>query len=160
VWRTLVRSGGPQLAQRFGNGFSVPNLQNFRKFYLAFSTRIDALTSFQRPIQYPAGTKSEQLPIQYPRGRELASGELPLPEKSYPADSHSLQGFSSQLSWSHYRALMRVTNIAARDFYEKEASEYGWSVLDPRLRALVSGMVRPPWKPCVARAKASRRLKI
>ncbi len=33
--------------------------------------------------------------------------------------------FNSSLSWSHYRALMRVSNTEARDFYEKEAVECG-----------------------------------
>ena len=37
------------------------------------------------------------------------------------------QGFSPQLSWSHYRALMRVSKPAAREFYEQEAIECGWS---------------------------------
>ena len=30
--------------------------------------------------------------------------------------------FSSLLSWSHYRALMRVDDSAARAFYEREAA--------------------------------------
>lgn len=64
-----------QLTQRYGNGFSVPNLQNFRKFYLAYSTRVIATA-----------------PIQYPAGRELAGSE-------------SVQGFSPQLTWSHYQVL-------------------------------------------------------
>jgi hypothetical protein len=46
--------------------------------------------------------------------------------KSYPTGSESLQGFSPQLSWSHYRALMRVENVEARDFYEREAVAGGW----------------------------------
>jgi len=37
------------------------------------------------------------------------------------------QGFSPHLSWSHYRALLRVENIEARDFYEREGAECGWS---------------------------------
>lgn len=36
------------------------------------------------------------------------------------------RGFSPQLTWSHYRALMRVDNLEARDFYEREAIEGGW----------------------------------
>ena len=39
----------------------------------------------------------------------------------------SSTGFSTQLSWSHYRALMRVKNDKARLFYEKETIECGWS---------------------------------
>lgn len=107
-----------RLTERYGNGFSVPNLQNFRKFYLAFSTRIVPAAQ----IQYPVGTKSEDGRIQYPTGTELI-----LAGKNHPAGDESLQGFSPHLSWSHYRALMRVENVAARDFYEREASECGWS---------------------------------
>jgi predicted nuclease of restriction endonuclease-like (RecB) superfamily len=36
-------------------------------------------------------------------------------------------GFSPQLSWSHYRALMRVPDEKARGFYEQESIECGWS---------------------------------
>jgi predicted nuclease of restriction endonuclease-like (RecB) superfamily len=41
----------------------------------------------------------------------------------YPLGSKS---FSPQLTWSHYRALMRIENKDARDFYEQEAIEGGW----------------------------------
>jgi len=107
-----------RLTQRYGEGFSVPNLQNFRKFYLAYSARVDAAA----PIQYPPGTKSGQGRIQYPSGREwMLSQQMPSACDALPAD------FSPQLTWSHYRALMRVDNRAARDFYEREAIECGWS---------------------------------
>ena len=35
--------------------------------------------------------------------------------------------FNPQLSWSHYRLLMRVADASAREFYEREAAESGWS---------------------------------
>lgn len=108
------------LAQRYGHGFSVPNLQNFRKFYLAYSARVIAAA----PIQYPPGTKSDERQIQHPTGTELSP-----PRKSQPAGDELPQAFSAQLTWSHYRALMRVENVAARDFYEREAAECGWSKL-------------------------------
>jgi predicted nuclease of restriction endonuclease-like (RecB) superfamily len=47
--------------------------------------------------------------------------------KSNLADNELLHGFSPQLSWSHYRALMRVQDVKARLFYEHEAIECGWS---------------------------------
>jgi predicted nuclease of restriction endonuclease-like (RecB) superfamily len=34
----------------------------------------------------------------------------------------------SELTWSHYRALMRVSNAAARSWYVREAAEQGWVV--------------------------------
>ena len=36
------------------------------------------------------------------------------------------QVFSVQLSWSHYRSLMRVEDRKAREFYEREAIAGGW----------------------------------
>lgn len=94
-----------KLTQRFGAGFSVPNLQNFRKFYLSFPDRIS--------IQYPPGTESE--------------GHAALAAIQYPTGSESPQGFSPRLSWSHYRALMRLEDEEARAFYERESVECGWS---------------------------------
>jgi len=52
--------------------------------------------------------------------------ELAVPEKSYPAGSQFAPAFSPQLSWSHYRALMRVEKPEARDFYEREAIAGTW----------------------------------
>ncbi len=35
---------------------------------------------------------------------------------------------SPRLTWSHYLVLLRVDNVQARAWYEKEASDQGWSV--------------------------------
>jgi len=110
VLETLSRA----LAERYGKGFSVTNLKYFRLFYQAFPDRLS--------IRHPPGDELGDTEKVSPLGIEL----LPA-QKNYPAGSESLQGFSPHLSWSHYRALMRVENVAARDFYEREASECGWS---------------------------------
>lgn len=72
-------------------------------------------------ILFPLGRESNLAVNLFPTGREL-----PLLKKSYPAGTESMQGFSSQISWSHYRALMRVDNTKARLFYEREAVAGGW----------------------------------
>jgi predicted nuclease of restriction endonuclease-like (RecB) superfamily len=55
-----------------------------------------------------------------------AGGESVNAQKdSLPATGH-LQCFHPQLSWSHYRALMRIDNIEARDFYERETIAGTW----------------------------------
>jgi predicted nuclease of restriction endonuclease-like (RecB) superfamily len=104
-----------RLTERYGQGFSVPNLKNFRQFFQAYSERCAS-------IGYPVGSQSSGPTILHPEG-----GELIVLPKSYPTGSECQQGFSPQLSWSHYRALMRVTNVDARDFYERETRECGWS---------------------------------
>ena len=68
-----------QLTKHYGSGFSVPNLQNFRKFYLAYISR--SLTGSN--IQYPMGTKSVEGSIQHPLGME-SSGALGHSENSRP----------------------------------------------------------------------------
>ena len=100
-----------RLAVQYGKGFSVTNLKYFRLFYQAYPERLG--------IRHPTGDESE---ITSPAGMELA-----LPSKSYLLGSQLPHGFSPQLTWSHYRALMRVDHIEARDFYEREAVECGWS---------------------------------
>jgi len=94
-----------QLTRKYGQGFSVTNLQNFRKFHQAYALR---LSQIQHPLGIKLGLIDTPPPIQHPAGAE------------------SLMGFSPQLSWSHFRALMRVQNAEARDFYEHEAIAGGW----------------------------------
>ncbi len=71
-------------------------------------------------IRHPAGGEFEALAIQHPAG----TNSYPLPILS-PTGRES--GFHPHLGWSHYRALMRVDDAAARAFYEQEAAECGRS---------------------------------
>lgn len=120
-----------RLTGRYGSGFSPTTLQYFRKFYLAYPGRCSAIPRpmgvesaadhSRQDISRPAGGESLPPLIPAPAGRELTP-----PKKSYPVGSESMRGFSPQLSWSHYRALMRVENVEARDFYEREVIAGGW----------------------------------
>ena len=107
--KKVVEELSVRLTVRYGKGFSLPNLKRFRQFYQVFS---------DRGIGSPLGSQFE-IEKDPHRGAYL--------EKGHPAGDELPQGFSPHLSWSHYRALMRVDNCAARDFYEREASECGWS---------------------------------
>lgn len=112
-----------KLNQRYGSGFSIANVRNFRQFYLIYQNRGDA-------IRYLPGSESK-LPTTHQAGGELPK-HYPMGSEFTQNTSKSLQDplslvFSPQLSWSHYRALMRVDNSEARDFYESEAIECGWS---------------------------------
>ena len=116
-----------RLAERFGRGFSVANLKNFRQFYLIYPDRIE--------IRYPAGSELPTGSIRDPVGSDFAAlGKLAPSAESLAAGvpavvalGDAAPGFSPQLSWSHYRALMRVSDSEARDFYEREAAECGWT---------------------------------
>jgi len=69
-----------RLTAEFGRGFSLPNLRNFRQFYLAFA---------DEAIRYT---------------------------------------LCSELSWSHFRQLMRIAKPEARLWYANETVTQGWSV--------------------------------
>ena len=122
----VVEELSSRLTERYGKGFSVTNLWYFKQFYLAFQNRFQIPhptggESLDLTIPHPVGVESSATSIPSPTGRKLTS-----PQKSSPAGSQLPQGFSPQLSWSHYRALMRVNNLAARDFYERETVAGGW----------------------------------
>jgi hypothetical protein len=72
------------------------------------------------------GDQFPDVSIGRPTGAEFADDELKKPHESDPAGSNFEQSFSPHLSWSHYRALMRVAKVDARDFYERETIECGW----------------------------------
>lgn len=42
-------------------------------------------------------------------------------------DSEKSYALRSQLGWTHYRLIMRVENLKARDYYLHEAAEQGWT---------------------------------
>lgn len=109
----IISTLSRQLTAHYGRGFSKPVLWNFRQFYLSFQNRGVILS--------PSGRESTDHRKISPSGRRTIT------EKSgCRAENVVPSGFSPQLTWSHYRALMRVENKEARDFYEQEAVEGGW----------------------------------
>lgn len=97
------------LSARFGRGFSYPNLNRFRQFYLMFPLKENLstpLTESGPPILSTVSRESGQ-PVQ--PFLETASRRFSLP-------------------WSAYVRLLSVKNENARRFYEAEALRGGWSV--------------------------------
>ena len=103
--QALIARLAQGLTERFGKGYSVTNLSYFRQFYLAYPNR----------IHHPSGGES--------------AGSTP-PEIFHPTGGILDAGFHPNLSWSHYRALMRVSDSEARSFYEAEAVRANWSRRD------------------------------
>lgn len=99
--KQVLKQLSDKLTRKYGKGFSPANLANFKQFYLMFEDRI---VNF-----YPVGINSN-------KGHSM-SGEL-------------INPFNPNISWSHYRALMRVKKEDARLFYEQEIIECGWSKRD------------------------------
>jgi predicted nuclease of restriction endonuclease-like (RecB) superfamily len=100
----LLKNLAQQLKQDYGKGFSYANLKLMRQFYLAFPQLL-------RPDQ-----KGYTLCSLFPNTELLSS-----PEPWQPGQIHP------NLSWSHYRILMRIENLQARSFYEIEALKNNWA---------------------------------
>ena len=114
--KQVIENLAKQLTSHYGKGFSAPTLWKFRQFYQAYSSREPAILS-------PPGREFSATPkpldsvmeaILSPSGIESTTSE-----KSYPSGTKFNSDFSSALSWSHYRALMRVAKPEAREFYEQ-----------------------------------------
>jgi predicted nuclease of restriction endonuclease-like (RecB) superfamily len=105
---SLLKNLAQQLKQDFGSGYSYSNLRYMRQFYLEFPDLLGANAIGHTP-----------------RGQSLPSStfiELANPNSSWqPGQLHP------NLSWSHYRTLMRVNQPEARAFYEIEALKNNWS---------------------------------
>ncbi|MFH0800083.1 MAG: PDDEXK nuclease domain-containing protein [Pseudomonadota bacterium] len=111
--KRIVTTLSTRLTQRYGKGFSTTNLWYFRQFYLTFTDRVPEI------LHKPCGEFKPKL--HKPRG---VLDDMSLAVEN----SDSIKGFSSQLSWSHYRTLTKVEHKNERLFYEIEAEKEGWSV--------------------------------
>jgi predicted nuclease of restriction endonuclease-like (RecB) superfamily len=106
----LLAELSARLKADFGPGYSVDNLELCRRFYLNYRQLIsDAVSrkSIEAGISDAARRKSV---TPHAPGKSWAPGQL------HP-----------NLSWTHYRTLLRVDKADARAFYEIEAIKTHWS---------------------------------
>lgn len=112
--KQILEELSQKLNLQYGKGFSVANLRLFRQFYLTYSER---MINYLRSNTYIEEQKSPS--------DDLATQQI-IDIIRYPMGSELNTGFNPQLSWSHYRALIRVKKEDARLFYEQEAAECSW----------------------------------
>jgi hypothetical protein len=101
----LIKGLSAYLTEQYGKGFSVSNLKNIRNFYQVYSPA----TQLQMAVE----SKKSQSPISL-----------------FDTAAQKGQSLSAQfnLTWTHYRILMRIDDDAARRFYEIETVKQQWSV--------------------------------
>jgi len=98
----LIKQLAERLKKDFGKGFTETNLKYFRQFYNTF------------PISHALSDKSK-----------IQKSHAPSDETAIQKSDSAMQ--IPQLSWTHYRTLLKVTNKEARAFYIKECIENNWS---------------------------------
>jgi predicted nuclease of restriction endonuclease-like (RecB) superfamily len=132
--KQLLWNLSKELNAEFGEGFSLSALKNMRSFYLGYP----GLLEIGYAVRGQLGTRSEPTEI----GHALRSQ---LPEAGETADTAWKPGrLHGGLSWTHYRALLKVERRAARDFYEIEAVRAGWSArqLERQIHSLLFERLR------------------
>ncbi|MEO6819780.1 MAG: PDDEXK nuclease domain-containing protein [Ginsengibacter sp.] len=97
-----------KLTSDFGKGFALASLKNFRQFYLTFS-------------ESQKGSAASSLLIENKKSSAMRSqGDKTI----FIHKGHALR---AELSWTHYRLLMRVKDVKARNYYIEETIGQNWS---------------------------------
>jgi predicted nuclease of restriction endonuclease-like (RecB) superfamily len=100
----LLKNLAQKLKQDFGKGYSYSNLKYIWQFYLAFPHLLTA-TEIGHAV----------------------SDLFPTAELSRPRPDWQPGRLHPNLSWTHYRTLVKVENLDARAFYEIETLKTNWS---------------------------------
>lgn len=99
--KETIKNLSRDLTKEFGRGYSVDNLERFRKFFLLYQDRISASL-----MRKSSGNSKSASPMRI--------------FKDKPG--------TFILSWTHYVQLLKIENVNERNFYEIEAAQNNWSV--------------------------------
>lgn len=95
----LIKKLSQKLSKDFGKGFSAQSLRNMRQLYICFSN--DSAPQ-SKLVQSPVlGSENKQL--------------------------EKCSALRSELSWTHYKLLIRINDSQVREWYMHEAVENNWS---------------------------------
>jgi len=113
-----------RLTAEYGRGYSVDNLEFFRRFFLEYnsllgSEKSDALRRISTTTDISDAV----------RRKSMESITVLSSQKQHAPRSESWQPgqLHLNLSWTHYRTLLRVEKTGGRAFYEIEAIRNNWS---------------------------------
>ncbi len=118
----IIKELSEKLTKEFGSSYDERNLRYYRKFYLIF------------PIWNALRSELNIIETETNKKRNALRSELKLHENKHSIIHHALRDKShyiykiinTELSWTHYRSLLKVENPKAREFYIKEVAENGW----------------------------------
>lgn len=109
--KQVLQNLSAKLTERFGDGWSYPNLRKIRQFYLTYSNLINGVNQIESKKDKQCLSNSDS-----------ETDVTLLPKKMVITEP------VFTLSWSHYLILMRIENADARRFYEIECTQQQWSV--------------------------------
>ena len=113
----LIEELSDRLSKHFGKGYDITNLKLFRKFYLEF------------PLWILQNSKGDTVGNFLPEFELLEIGDTSchlLQNKEN--EEHTTYKLRIDLTWSHYRILMRIEKPEIRQYYINEAASQNWNV--------------------------------
>ena len=99
----VIEALSKRLLRNYGKGFSINNLEHFRDLYLTYPKLLE-----------------QRIPHAV-RGLSVKAISDALPRKSWRPGC-----LNPNLSWTHYRTLLRVEKTEVRAFYEIESTKNNW----------------------------------
>ena len=119
----LLRGLAERLTKDVGRGFTLRNLESFRVFFQSYPDLIKA-----HALRAHLGTGEQKL-IAHASRAQSGRGELNVVRILDAAHQKSWKPgmLNPDLSWTHYRRLLRVEDPSVRAFYEIEAIKCAWS---------------------------------
>jgi len=120
--KEILKTLSTELNAEFGKGFSLTNLQNFRKFYLTFGfwgIEQTASAIFTNQIEQTVSVQSDA---------EMEKEKEKTKSKAEESKNLIWRTAFAKLTWSHFERIIRVENEAARNYYLTEAAKQNWSV--------------------------------
>ncbi|MFH1490669.1 MAG: PDDEXK nuclease domain-containing protein [Pseudomonadota bacterium] len=121
--KQLLERLAEALAKEYGQGFSLRNLRDMRRFYEYFTIRQALPAEFGNVGKRQAlpdelsSTKTPDKPSQKRQAPPAESkGSLPIDFRSH-----------SHLGWTHYRILLGIKDNIKRNFYFEQAAHERWS---------------------------------
>ncbi len=131
-----------RLAQRierdFGPGYGLANLKLFRQFFLNYPDLAGEGKGYAPRSRLLNGPRNERRKKGYALRSQLGASSSFAIQRSHSVEFDALSDTTSMeswtpgllnpnLSWTHYRALIRVEDQEARSFYEIESIKSNWS---------------------------------
>jgi len=115
----LLRDLATGLKADFGSGYGVDNLELFRRFYLEYPRLLPEGNS--DAVRRKSGLLPNSETVRRKSVDAMAIQHAARDESWRPGR------LNPNLSWTHYRRLLRVDRAEARTFYEIEAAGNAWS---------------------------------
>ena len=155
--KRLLADLSMRLQADYGKGFSIQNLEHFRDFFLTYAEllgpqiphalRAESSLESRNLVSIPHALRGEFTPLtdieKSDAARRILSVAGSLLSDVPCCQSWQLGRRHANLSWTHYRTLLRVDNAEARAFYEIEAIDNNWAAreLERQINSLLIDLV-------------------